>query len=167
MLTIPEEDEPEENYHFPINYGISGWEPKHMLDALNSLTMMTDSDDPFNHTYSDASTWSILTDHLSYTRHPEAKTGSLKFFGNFNRQNQRYVQSSSVQDYTPTDITATAPDIYFEKFDEVKVNLCEVTQFNEAVDISTTYLGRDIKDPLVMKAPFSFQYSLLLLPSVI
>ena len=58
------------------------------------------------------------------------------------------------------DITTTAPDIYFEKFDEVKVNVCEVTQFNEAVNISTTYLGRDIKDPLVMKAPFSFGYSL-------
>ena len=27
-------------------------------------------------------------------------------------------------------------------------------------DTSTTYLGRDIKDPLVMKAPFSFEYSL-------
>ena len=88
MPPIPEEDEPEENYCFPINYGISGWKPKHMLDTLNSLNMMTDTDDPFNHTYSDASTWSILTDHLSYTRHPEAKTGSLKFFENFNRQNQ-------------------------------------------------------------------------------
>ena len=59
-----------------------------MFDTLNSLNMMTDNDDPFHHTYSDASSWSILTDHLSYTRHPEAKTGSLKFFENFNRQNQ-------------------------------------------------------------------------------
>ena len=88
MLTIPGEDEPEESYHFPINYGISGWEPKHIFDTLNSLNMMTDNDDSVCHTYSDASSWSILTDHLSYTRHPEAKTSSLKFFENFDRQNQ-------------------------------------------------------------------------------
>ena len=65
MPTITEEDEPEESYHFPVNYGISGWEPKHMLDTLNGLNMMTDNDAPFNHIYSDASTWSILRDHLS------------------------------------------------------------------------------------------------------
>ena len=42
----------------------------------------------------------------------------------------------------------------------MKVNVCEVTQFNKAIDISTTHLGRDIKDPSVMKAPFSFEYPL-------
>ena len=109
--------------------------------------------DPFHHTYSDASTWSILTDHLSYTRHPEAKTGSLKFFENFNRQNQWYVQSSNPHDSNPTDITATAPDIYFEKFDEVKVNVCEVTQFNGGHWYKYHIFRKRYKGPLSDESP--------------
>ena len=82
-------------------------------------------------------TWSLLSTDISYTAHIDTVTSfpSLSLHTPI-----REVEFPETHD--------RLPDEYLDRFTEVRSALCSTSHFDENYDVSTTYFGRLMKDPV-------------------
>ena len=105
--------------------------------------------------------WSILSDQLSYTQHPDSVCEQLEFSENLDHRSSTTTQETiSSEAPRPNYPCETAPEVFYERFEGVKADVRKSRKFNEAIDISTTYISPNLNYTKGKKIPFHPEISI-------
>ena len=108
----------------------------------------------------DMQNWSILSNNISYTMHPNTTTSNIKL-NTYNDHKVNKIPNSMKEKVAPinTNLGNIASEEYMDSYNGIKCELKCSIHFNESTDIATTYLGLEnmtLDDTFNLKESFPF-----------